>query len=120
MTIQVPIWRESFERARTACANHKFKDAEAFLKEALGLARSTPDGEADTGQILFSLGWTYHARAQTNDAEQAYLQALNVFERFNNPNSRKAGEVLHNLGALYSEMGRTSEARPFLIRSLEI
>jgi eukaryotic-like serine/threonine-protein kinase len=80
-------------------------------------------GKRDTFEHLALLGWlgiTLDRMGRAVDAEPHLIEAVAVAEKlFPKPHSKLSGSYA-NLGRLYLNQGRLSEAEPLLLRALEV
>jgi CHAT domain-containing protein/tetratricopeptide (TPR) repeat protein len=72
--------------------------------------------KSELGDIYNLLGTLYWQKGDTKQALAAFEQALKLLDR-NNPHSVVP---LHNIGTLYSSMGRVSDAIPYLQQALAL
>ena len=70
------MWNKLNEKGITNIHNGDFQTAEIEFSEALS-------NQPDSPQVLFNLGIVYHKKGEFNDAEVAYLKALNGISRNN-------------------------------------
>lgn len=97
------LWGEYYE------AVSDYAQAQAAIKQALGLAQSTADQEGQA-RCLARLGMIAWRQGEYDAAEQLYGEALIMVEGIANYRSVEA-EVRYGLGLVYRQQGKFEEAR---------
>lgn len=101
---------------------HRFRDAEAALKQALDIVESGPFGAAAGGglsRLTFdALGQLYQDWGRFADAERFYRRNLDADESRGLAGDPRLSSSLNRLGELYFAAGRPAEAERVLARAL--
>jgi tetratricopeptide (TPR) repeat protein/DNA-binding CsgD family transcriptional regulator len=87
--------------------NHDFKRAFQSFQKSLDIAREIKDREEEAA-ILFTLGTYYHQQNQAPRAESAWLDALELAEKFSFP--RLSHQISEMLSEFYERRGNISQA----------
>ena len=89
-------------------------------EKAAELLRATNAETPDLGMALVVQALCLKKLARVTEAERAYREAIDIYERTQGPNGRDLGVALDNLASLYMENGRLAEAEKLRLRALEI
>lgn len=113
-------WRERFGIAMAAYRAGAYDDAAASLREAVELAQSIGATCPELATTYNTLAAVEASRSALPEAEQLYLQALDVWERTVGRDHSHVAATLTNLALLYRSQERFDEAERNLTRALEI
>lgn len=89
-------------------------------QKATELLRDSNSESTDLGMALVVQSLCLKKLARVAEAEHAYREAIEIYERTQGPNGRDLAVALDNLGSLYMENGRLDEAEKLRLRALEI
>jgi tetratricopeptide (TPR) repeat protein len=102
-------------------AEHKYKEAEVFLKQALKRTETEVGPlHPDLTFTLASLGGLYTVTGRYADAEDQYQRALKILQPSQLDFDTRVARLLHALGASYARAGKKREADAALARAAEI
>lgn len=104
----------------------KIDDAEANDKEALKIYRDLATQDPEVYQInvadaLNNLGNVYRVSDRPESAEEAFIEAVGIDDKLSrdlDARNERLGRFLQNLGLLYSDTVRFSEAEDAYVRSI--
>jgi CHAT domain-containing protein/tetratricopeptide (TPR) repeat protein len=89
-------------------------------EKAVSLRRAAGQETADLGMALVVQALCLKRLSRVSDAERAYREAIEIYERTQGPNGRDLGVALDNLASLYMENERLDEAEKLRLRAIEI
>jgi len=95
--------------------------AEPFIREALSLRERAHGAQSpEVAASLSQLGVILQNQIRFDEAEAAYLRALEILESSGVENSDELAAALHNLGWLAVQTARPRDALPWLERSMAL
>ncbi len=98
----------------------EYAEVEGLISRQLSVHRGVGGHEHVVAIALRGLGDIHQAQGEYGEAEEYYLQALEICEKLPADRECIRAFILTNLGQLYRRMGRLSEAESLIERSLEI
>jgi tetratricopeptide (TPR) repeat protein len=99
-------------------SEHKYTEAEAFLKRALSHTESELGlSHPDLTFTLYSLGYLYTSMRRYSDAEDQFRRALALLEPKPDEFQTRIARVLHAFAVLYAKTGRKEESDAALERA---
>lgn len=109
------------ESARLCLAQSRHQQAELYLKRAQRLLSGPYEHRhADVSALIWnSVGGLRKAQGRDDEAEAAYVRALNLKLEIRAHNNSEIAQPLNNLGQLYIRQGRLAEAEDCLERALK-
>jgi CHAT domain-containing protein/tetratricopeptide (TPR) repeat protein len=99
---------------------NRFGEAEQYLEHAIAIWQKAPHSDDAFGAAFAAVGWVYVMLGKTQQAEAAYLKAIQFRERAGGANTALVAQDLINLGSLYHQLRNYQQAAPVLLRALEI
>jgi tetratricopeptide (TPR) repeat protein len=97
------------------------RQAEAMLKQALGLAERTFGWkDAEVASSLNALGVHYRSTGEYGKASRLHRRALAIMEEALGPEHPQVAAVLHQMGLLERARGQYAAGEPYARRSAEI
>jgi CHAT domain-containing protein/tetratricopeptide (TPR) repeat protein len=98
-----------------------YSDALINYQKALKLRQKfLPEGHTDISQTMNNIGASYQMLGKYDDAENYYLQAIEIYEKKAQDPNAKVNPIFiifyknYNLGSLYNSMGKYKEAKVLL------
>jgi len=111
----IPLW---LVQARLDQNAGRTAEAQTLLDKSVRVARKSTDcGRLIQGEVLTELGQFYLESRQFSKAQDALLQAV---EMFDNSQAVESAAALHALARVYMEQGKYSEAQSSCRRALNI
>ncbi len=110
----IPLW---LVKARVNQANGRTAEAQTLLDKSLRVARKTNCGRLIQGEVLTELGRFYLENKQLAKAQDALLQAVEMFE---NSQAVESAAALHALAKVYVEKGKYNEAQNLCRKALTV
>jgi tetratricopeptide (TPR) repeat protein len=108
-------------RARDFVERDELGSASATLRQAIELQRELhPDGWRLRFDFLNQIGAFGLRAGRLQEAEQAFLEAIELEESFNGPMHKRLTRPLNGLGRVLASQGRTEEAALALERAVEV
>ncbi len=99
----------------------KLEDSEKLYRQVLdGRRKLLGDSHIDVAAVMINLGMLYSAEglAKYDEAEPLLIAGFNLTQELLGPEHPNTIRSLHNLAALYEDMGRFEEALPLMERDL--
>ncbi len=110
----IPLW---LVKARVNQTNGRTAEAQTLLDKSLRVARKTNCGRLIQGEVLTELGRFYLENKQLAKAQDALLQAVEMFE---NSQAVESAAAFHALARVYVEKGKYNEAQNLCRRALTV
>jgi len=110
----IPLW---LVKARANQAKGRMAEAQSLLDKSLRVARKADCGRLIQGEVLSELGQFYLQNRQFSKAQDALMQAVEMFE---NSQAVESAAALHALAKVYVEKGKYNEAQSLCRRALNI
>ncbi len=110
----IPLW---LVQARINQTNGRMAEAQVLLDKSVRVARKTGCGHLIQGEVLTELGQFYLANKQLSKAQDALLQAVEMFE---NSQAVESAAALHALARVYVEKGKYNEAQNLCRKALTV
>jgi tetratricopeptide (TPR) repeat protein len=111
----IPLW---LVKARINQTTGRTAEAQALLDKSLRVARKGTDcGRLIQGEVLSELGQFYLQNRQFSKAQNALLQAVEMFE---SSQAVESAAALHALARVYVEKSKYSEAQNLCRRALNV
>jgi tetratricopeptide (TPR) repeat protein len=99
--------------------NHREQDSISLYEDAIRLYEA--DGRPiDAANLANNLAMVHKGLGQHEKAEQNYLKALTIFDKYTGPDHESTAAVYNNLGGLYHTAGYSEQARQMHQKALEI
>jgi len=113
-------WRARLDGADRATREGNWEDARASLASVLGEARELQDRSLLLARALDGMGAVSAHAGALADAAGYYDEAAALFSELLGPRQPRVAVTLNNLGSVYRELDRSSEARAAFQRALDI
>lgn len=112
--------RSLLDEAESALAESRLEEAEDLFARAVELARDRNDSNLPLARAVDGLADVKRLQRRFAEAEKLYLRSTEMWVVLLGENQPRLATTLHNLGAVYIELGRPAEAEPHLSRALAI
>jgi tetratricopeptide (TPR) repeat protein len=110
---QACVLRELGELARN---RHDLSAAQEHYEKAVALMRSTDD-QLKLAHTIRHLGDVHAAREHWAEAEQCFVEALDIYREHPSPNGMDFANAIRPFALLKTKTGRIEEARPLWIEA---
>ena len=111
------MWAAKGRTGVTAYERGRFGEAEKNFKQALGMMRTLRPQQP---YILDELAVLYETQGKYGEAEQLYLQSLEIREKYRGTEHPEVATSLHNLAEQYEFLGQYEKAEEFYERTIAI
>ncbi len=109
---QQELWDKHMQVAKEAYAKSNYLDAEQHVLAAIEAAEMFPSENPRAGSSIDFLAHVYKAMGRFKDAESRFEEALEFYALRVGPAHPWTIAEINNLGGLYFELGRYSDAAP--------
>ena len=113
-------WDKYLADGAKAFEQHRYDEAEKWLKAALNEAEGFGSNDPRLATTLDDLAEVYHAQGKDAEAEPLYKRSLAISEKNHGRTHPEVAASLDNLADLYAAEGKDAEAEPLYKRSLVI
>lgn len=113
-------WSHYIARGNAACSMQRYDVAEQNFRNAVEEGKKCQVKTEKLAHAVFNLAWVCHQQGKRAEAEQFYLQALDLVEEAYGPDHPDVAIVASCLGRLYRETDKHQEAQPLFDRALHI
>jgi len=113
-------WDKYLADGAKAFEQHRYDEAEKWLKAALNEAEGFGSNDPRLATTLDDLAEVYHAQGKDAEAEPLYKRSLAIREKAGVPDQSDQVGTLNGLADLYRAQGKYAEAEPLYKRSLAI
>jgi tetratricopeptide (TPR) repeat protein len=113
-------WDKYLADGAKAFEQHRYDEAETWLKAALNEAEGFGSNDPRLATTLDDLAEVYHAQGKDAEAEPLYKRSLAIREKAGVPDQSDQVGTLNGLADLYRAQGKDAEAEPLYKRSLAI
>ena len=114
------LWRAEVEKGEQALTEGRLAEAESAFVTVIEQSRAADDTSLLLARALDRLGDLRHGDERWSEAEELYLEATGLWEKYLGPDQPRLAITLHNLGVVRAGQGRYEEARATLRRALAI
>ena len=114
------LWRAEVEEGEEALTEGRLPEAESAFVTVIEQSRAADDASMLLARALDGLGDLRHRDERWSEAEELYLEAAGLWEKYLGPDQPRLAITLHNLGVVRIGQGRYEEARSTLQRALAI
>lgn len=111
------MWAVNGQAGLKAYEQGRLAEAEARFKQALGMMRSL---QPQQPYILDELAVLYETQGKYSEAEQLYLQALKIREKYRGVEHPEVATSLRNLAEQYEILGQHDKAEGLYRRAIAI
>jgi tetratricopeptide (TPR) repeat protein len=98
---QISPWRDIAKTAADHLRRGQFQEAEQWYRMAVSAAESASAEDKDLAPLYVEFGRLLFLRNKSNEALQAYQQALAIYERLEGQSSLAVADVLENIGDVH-------------------
>jgi len=114
------LWRAEVGKGEQALTEGRWSEAETAFVTVIEQSRSANDTSLLLARALDRLGDLRRRDQRWSEAEELYLEAAGLWEKYLGPDQPRLAITLHNLGVVRIGQGRREDARATLGRALAI
>lgn len=112
--------RSLLDDAESALADRRLDEAAALFRRAADIAQERGNRNLPLARAVDGLADVNRLQRRFAEAEKLYLRSMEMWIVLLGEEQPRLATTLHNLGAVYIELGRPAEAEPHLSRALTI
>jgi len=116
----VKVVRSLLDEAESALADRRLDEAAALFRHAADVAQNRSNSNLPLARAVDGMADVNRLQRRFAEAEKLYLRSMEMWIVLLGENQPRLATTLHNLGAVYIELGRPAEAGPHLSRALAI